>query len=53
MADIFPAAKQRLALLELAKALGCRDNALRRDKCGDWRMAGADIFTPSPRASRS
>jgi hypothetical protein len=38
--DIFPPAKQRHALLELVKALGCRDNALRRDECGDWRVEG-------------
>lgn len=31
---------QRPALLELVKALGCRDNALSRDECGDWRIEG-------------
>jgi hypothetical protein len=38
--DIFPPAKQRHALLALREALGCRDNALRRDECGDWRING-------------
>ena len=38
--DNFPPAKQRPALLELAKALGSRDSALRRDECGDWRIEG-------------
>jgi hypothetical protein len=32
--------KQRPALLALRDALGCRDSALRRDECGDWRIAG-------------
>jgi hypothetical protein len=40
MADIYPPTVQRPALLELVKALGCRDNALRRDECGDWRIEG-------------
>ena len=40
MADIYPPAVQRPALLELVKSLGCRDNALRRDECGDWRIEG-------------
>jgi hypothetical protein len=40
MTDIFPLAKQRPALLALRDALGCRDNALRRDECGDWRIVG-------------
>lgn len=38
--DIFPPVKQRAALLELVRVLGCRDNALRRDECGDWRIEG-------------
>lgn len=38
--DIFPPAKQRPALIELARALGSRDSARRRDECGDWRIAG-------------
>ena len=38
--DIFLPAKQRPALLALRDALGCRDNALRRDECGDWRVEG-------------
>lgn len=38
--DNFPPAKQRPALLALRDALGCRDNALRRDECGDWRIEG-------------
>jgi hypothetical protein len=40
MTDIYPAKDQRLALLELVKALGARDNLLRRDECGDWRIEG-------------
>jgi hypothetical protein len=40
MADIYPPAVQRPALLKLAEALGCRDNALRRDECGDWAIFG-------------
>ncbi len=40
MGDSYPPAKQRPALLELVKALGCRDNALRRDECGDWAVFG-------------
>jgi hypothetical protein len=38
--DIFPPAEQRLALLALREALGGRDNALRRDECGDWAIFG-------------
>ena len=40
MADIYPPIVQRPALIELVRALGCRDNALRRDDCGDWRVNG-------------
>jgi hypothetical protein len=40
MPDRYPPAMQRPALLKLAEALGCRDNALRRDECGDWRIVG-------------
>jgi hypothetical protein len=40
MADIYPPTKQREALLSLRGALGCRDNALRRDECSDWRISG-------------
>ena len=40
MVDIYPPVRQRPALLELVKALGCRDSALRRDECGDWRIEG-------------
>jgi hypothetical protein len=40
MTDAFPPTRQRPALLELVKALGCRDKALRRDECGDWRVEG-------------
>ena len=40
MVDIYPPAVQRPELLKLAEALGCRDNALRRDECGDWRING-------------
>jgi hypothetical protein len=38
--DIFPPARQRETLLKLVEALGCRDAALRRDECGDWRIKG-------------
>ena len=37
---VYPPIKQREALLKFAKALGCRDNALRRDENGDWRVNG-------------
>lgn len=40
MADIYPPTKQREALLHFRLALNCRDNALRRDECGDWRING-------------
>ena len=40
MADTYPPDKQRPALLAFAEALKCRDNALRRDECGDWRIKG-------------
>lgn len=40
MTDIFPPAKQRPALLALRETLGSRENALRRDECGDWRISG-------------
>ncbi len=40
VADIYPPTVQRPALLKFAEALGCRDNALRRDECGDWRIQG-------------
>jgi hypothetical protein len=33
-------ARPREALLTLVEALGCRDNALRRDECGDWCISG-------------
>ena len=39
--DIYPPLRQREALLRFAKALGCRDNALRRDENGDWRISGS------------
>jgi len=42
MADIYPPAVQRPALLKLVEALGCRDAALRRDECGDWRINGTE-----------
>lgn len=38
--NIYPAAVQRRALLALVPALGCRDVALRRGKCGDPVIAG-------------
>jgi hypothetical protein len=38
--DIYPPARQREALLKLVEALGCRDKALRRDECSDWRING-------------
>ena len=40
MSDLYPPTRQRPALLDLTKALGCRDNSLRRDECGDWRVEG-------------
>jgi hypothetical protein len=40
MADIHPPAKQRVALLGLVEALGCRDASLRKDECGDPRIVG-------------
>ena len=33
-------ARPREALLALVEALGCRDNALRRDECGERRIKG-------------
>ena len=33
-------ARPREKLLAFAEALGCRDAALRRDECGDWRIKG-------------
>jgi hypothetical protein len=38
--DAYPPTVQRPALLKFAEALKCRDNALRRDECGDWRING-------------
>jgi hypothetical protein len=38
--DIYPPAAQRQALLKLMPALGCSDTVLRRDECGDPRIAG-------------
>jgi hypothetical protein len=40
MPDKYPAARQRKALLRLVEALGCRDNALRRDECSDRQVSG-------------
>jgi hypothetical protein len=40
MSDSYPPAIQRAALLDLAAALGSRHDTLRRDECGDWRIAG-------------
>jgi hypothetical protein len=40
MADMFPPAQQRAALIELARALCSRETLLRRDECGDWCIAG-------------
>lgn len=39
--DRYSPVRQRLALMGFAKALGSRDNALRRDECGDWRIGGS------------
>jgi hypothetical protein len=39
--DTYPPAKQRAALVKLVPALGCREAALRRDECGDWRINGS------------
>ena len=54
MADVFPPARQREVLLALRDALGVRDNALKRDECGDWRVNGRQghIYAV-PRAFRS
>ena len=41
--DMFPPTAQRPALLTLVEALGCRDNALRRDECGDWATEGEAV----------
>jgi hypothetical protein len=38
--DPYPPSRQRATLLKLAEALGCRDNAVRRDECGDWCVVG-------------
>src|ERR1700730_5361281 len=38
LADIFPPAKQRPALLQLAAHLDSRTSALRKDECGDWEL---------------
>jgi hypothetical protein len=40
MADSYPAAAQRQALLALIPSLGCSDMTLRRDECGDPRISG-------------
>jgi hypothetical protein len=40
--DNYPPAKQRAALLKFVSALGCREAALRRDECGDWRIEGSN-----------
>jgi hypothetical protein len=40
MADSYPPPRQREALLRFVEALGCRDAALHRDECGDWRVRG-------------
>jgi hypothetical protein len=40
MSDVFPPLRRREALLMLRDALGVRDNALKRDECGDWRVNG-------------
>ena len=40
MTDKYPPSVQRPELLKLVEALGCREAALRRDECGDWRING-------------
>jgi hypothetical protein len=40
MVDRYPPTVQRPALLKFLEALGCRDAALRRDECSDWRING-------------
>jgi hypothetical protein len=40
MTDKYPPVVQRPELLKLVEALGCREAALRRDECGDWRING-------------
>ena len=39
--DRYPPSLQRPALLALAKSLGSRDRALRRDEHGEWRINGS------------
>jgi hypothetical protein len=38
--NIFTPAEQRPALIKFARALKSRENALRRDDCGDWHIRG-------------
>ena len=38
--DNYSPVTQRLEILKFAEALGNRENALRRDECGDWRISG-------------
>jgi hypothetical protein len=40
MADTFPPAKQRSALLAFAEACCTRSDKLRRDECGNWCIFG-------------
>jgi hypothetical protein len=40
MADVYPPARQRPALMAFAEALGSASTALRRDENGDWRIKG-------------
>jgi hypothetical protein len=42
MSDLFPATKQRPALLAFAEALDSRASALRRDDCGDPAIWGSN-----------
>lgn len=44
MSDKYPPDKQREPILGLVQALNCRDSALRRDECGDWRITGKHGF---------
>jgi hypothetical protein len=40
MSDKYLPAKQRPAIIAFAEALDSAPAALRRDECGDWRIAG-------------
>jgi hypothetical protein len=43
MADVYPTARQRPALLAFADALGSASTALPRDDKGDWRIKPSTV----------